>query len=101
MRVRLPRHERCPERLRPGSLDDGHDPALAVEPATTFSADALQGACERLSAGDGLYRLLSRFGGDEARDCRLPRPARLTSPGFLHRHRASLLVVALYALLAV
>jgi hypothetical protein len=72
-----------------------------VEPSTAFSADALQGACERLSAGDGLHRLLARFGGDEARDCRLPLPARATSPGFLRRHRASLLVVALYALLAV
>lgn len=72
-----------------------------MEPSTTFSADALQGACERLSAGDGLHRLLARFGGDEARDCRLPLPARATSPGFLRRHRASLLVVALYALLAV
>ena len=30
-----------------------------------------------------------------------PCPARATSPGFLRRHRASLLVVALYALLAV
>ena len=73
----------------------------AVEPSTTFSADALQGACERLSAGDGLHELLARFGGDEARDCRLPMPARATSPGFLRRHRATLLVVALYALLAV
>ncbi len=76
-------------------------PPPEVEPSTTFSADALQGACERLSAGDGLHGLLARFGGDEARDCRLPLPARATSPGFLRRHRASLLVVALYALLAV
>jgi len=84
--------------------DSGHDPCdpkLAVEPTTIFSADALQGACERLSAGDGLHGLLARFGGDEARDCRLPLPARATSPGFLRRHRASLLVVALYAVLAV
>jgi hypothetical protein len=91
------------DRLTPdgGSWDDTHDPEPGVEPSTTFSADALQGACERLSAGDGLYRFLARFGGDEARDCRLPLPARATSPGFLRRHRASLLVVALYALLAV
>jgi hypothetical protein len=84
-----------------GSWVSSHDPELAVEPTIIFSADALQGACERLSAGDGLHGLLSRFGGDEARDCRLPLPARATSPGFLRRHRASLLVVALYALLAV
>src|SRR5215211_5064905 len=77
------------------------EPELTIEPTTIFSADALQGACERLSAGDGLHGLLSRFGGDEARDCRLPLPARATSPGFLRRHRASLLVVALYAVLAV
>jgi hypothetical protein len=76
-------------------------PESEVEPYTIFSANALQGACERLSAGDGLHGLLARFGGDEARDCRLPLPARATSPGFLRRHRASLLVVALYALLAV
>ena len=69
------------------------DPIQAVEPSTTFSADALQGACERLSAGDGLHGFLARFGGDEARDCRLPLPARATSPGFLRRHRASLLGV--------
>src|ERR671913_1777507 len=84
-----------------GSQGDTCEPATAVEPFTTFSANALQGACERLSAGDGLHGLLARFGGDEARDCRLPLPARATSPGFLRRHRASLLVVALYALLAV
>src|SRR5215211_3623095 len=84
-----------------GSPDDTCNPVTVVEPFTTFSADALQGACERLSAGDGLHGLLARFGGDEARDCRLPLPARATSPGFLRRHRASLLVVALYALLAV
>ena len=85
----------------PGSADDACDPVQAVEPSTIFSADALQGACERLSAGDGLHGLLARFGGDEARDCRLPLPARATSPGFLRRHRASLLVVGFYALLAV
>ncbi len=85
----------------PGSHDDACDPVQAGAPSTTFSADALQGACERLSAGDGLHALLARFGGDEARDSRLPLPARATSPGFLRRHRASLLVVALYALLAV
>ena len=88
-------------RMIPGSHDHACDPVQVVEPSTTFSADALQGACERLSAGDGLHRVLARFGGDEARDCRLPLPARATSPGFLRRHRASLLVVALYALLAV
>src|ERR671910_632541 len=93
---------RTPELIdSPGSLDDTCDPGPEVEPYTTVSADALQGACERLSAGDGLHGLLARFGGDEARDCRLPLPARATSPGFLRRHRASLLVVALYALLAV
>src|SRR5215213_2730897 len=84
--------------VSPGAICE---PATAVEPSTRFSADALQGACERLSAGDGLHGLLARFGGDEARDCRLPLPARATSPGFLRRHRASLLVVAIYALLAV
>ena len=83
------------------SQDGASDTEPGVEPATTFSANALQGACERLSAGDGLLGLLVRFGGDEARDCRLPLPARATSPGFLRRHRASLLVVGLYALLAV
>src|SRR5262249_16193994 len=101
MQGRLLRHERRPGRMSPEPARDGHDPSLTVEPATTFWADGLQGACERLSAGDGLYRVLSRFSGDEARDCRLPRPARLTSPGFLRRHRASLLVVAIYALRAI
>ena len=84
-----------------GVQSNAYDPEPEVEPYTIFSANALQGACERLSAGDGLHGLLARFGGDEARDCRLPLPARATSPGFLRRHRASLLVVALYALLAV
>src|SRR4051812_25082850 len=92
---------REPQRAVWDSQDGASDAEPGVEPATTFSADALQGACERLSAGDGLHGLLARFGGDEARDCRLPLPARATSPGFLRRHRASLLVVALYALLAV
>src|SRR5918993_29652 len=101
--VRRPRRRQSRARrmVIEGSQADPCDPATAVEPSTTFSADTLQGACERLSAGDGLHGLLSRFGGDEARDCRLPLPERLTSPGFLRRHRASLLVVALYALLAV
>ena len=102
-RRRLPGRRQSSTRrmVIPWSYGDACDPAPAVGPSTTFSADALQGACERLSAGDGLHGLLARFGGDEARDCRLPLPARLTSPGFLRRHRASLLVVALYALLAV
>src|SRR5215210_1690166 len=95
------RQSRTQRMVIPGSHASSCDPAQAVEPSTTFSADALQGACERLSAGDGLHALLARFGGDEARDCRLPLPARATSPGFLRRHRASLLVVAIYALLAV
>ena len=101
----LRRHDRrkspaygAPDR---GSQGEACDPGPEVEPSTTFSANALQGACERLSAGDELHGLLARFGGDEARDCRLPLPARVTSPGFLRRHRASLLVVAIYALLAV
>src|SRR5829696_6317744 len=101
----LRRHDRQEPRAY-GALDqwtqgDACDPEPEVKPYTVFSANALQGACERLSAGDGLHGLLARFGGDEARDCRLPLPARATSPGFLRRHRASLLVVALYALLAV
>src|SRR5215213_8601383 len=95
---RLSRGERT---VVSGSQDDPCTPPPEVEPSTTFSADVLQGACERLSAGDGLHGLLARFGGDEARDCRLPLPARATSPGFLRRHRASLLVIGLYALLAV
>ena len=76
-----------------GLQGDVCDPEPAVEPSTTFSVDALQGACERLSAGDALHGFLARFGGDEARDCRLPLPAHATSPGFLRRHRASLLGV--------
>src|ERR671910_57827 len=74
-----------------GAQGNAYDPEPEVEPYTIFSANALQGACERLSAGDGLHGLLARFGGDEARDCRLPLPARATSPGFLRRHRASML----------
>jgi hypothetical protein len=72
-----------------------------VEPITTFSRDALEGACERLRVGDPLHGMLARIGGDEVRDCGLPRPASFTSPGFLRRFRASLVVVLLYALLAV
>ncbi|MFL5759161.1 MAG: hypothetical protein ACJ789_05445 [Thermomicrobiales bacterium] len=72
-----------------------------VPPPITFSADDLQGACERLRFGDGLHHLLARIGGDEARDCRLPRPAHFTSPGFRRRHRATLVVVVLYGLLVV
>jgi hypothetical protein len=66
-----------------------------------FAAEDLQRACEQLGAGDGLHHLLARVGGDEARDCPLPRPERLASPGFLRRHRGSLAVVAIYALLVV
>ena len=95
------RQSRAERTVVPGSQGDSCTPPTEVEPSTTFSADALQGACERLSAGDGLHGFLARFGGDEARDCRLPLPAHATSPGFLRRHRASLLVVAFYALLAV
>ena len=101
----LRRHDRQKSQATVAPIQAEQDGAPSfepeVEPYTIFSADALQGACERLSAGDGLHGLLARFGGDEARDCRLPLPARATSPGFLRRHRASLLVVAIYALLAV
>lgn len=89
----------APPRQRPpraGSI-------AAAPPAQTiaFTADELQGACERLRAGDGLHRLLARIGGDEARDCRLPRPAHFAAPGFARRHRATLAVVGIYVLLAV
>ena len=75
--------------------------APSVIPTATFSADELQGACERLRAGDVLHQLLARIGGEEASDCRLPRPASFTAPGFLRRQRATLAVVALYAVLVV
>lgn len=75
--------------------------ATAVEPTAIFSATELQGACERLSAGDGLHQLLARIGGEEVRDCRLPRPARLISPGSVRRHRATGVTIILYAMLAV
>src|SRR5215207_2065746 len=48
--------------------------------------------CMRCWRGSGATRLVTV-------DC--PLPARATSPGFLRRHRASLLVIAIYALLAV
>jgi hypothetical protein len=59
---------------------DGADPALTVAPITTFSSVPVMGctACSRDSAAT--------------------RPA---TTGFLRRHRASLLVIGLYALLAV
>lgn len=79
----------------------GSRPSAVVEPTTLFTAAELQGARERLTAGDGLHRLLSRIGGEEARDSRLPLPAGLTAPGFLRRHRASVVTVLLYLGLAV
>ena len=45
--------------------------------------------------------MLSKIGGDEARDARLPMPSHLASPGALRRHRATLAVVGIYFLLAV
>ena len=94
---RRPRDRTPMTRPLEGRLDGAGKPA----PVVRFAAGDLQGACDRLSAGDRLHNLLARIGGDEARDCRLPRPDRLTSPGALRRHRGTLAVVALYALLAV
>jgi hypothetical protein len=70
-------------------------------PGIRFSPAELQRARNRLSDGDGLHRLLARIGGDEARDARLPMPAHFVAPGFVRRHRGTLAVVALYALLVV
>ena len=81
----------------PPRVDGAGNPRQVIR----FTASDLQRACEQLSAGDRLHGLLARIGGDEASNCGLPRPAHLTSPGFLRRHRASLLAIALYALLAV
>ena len=68
--------------------------------AVRFAPAELQRAWERLGTGDPVHGLLARIAGDEARDARLPMPAHLASPGALRRHRATLAVVALYALLA-
>ena len=70
-------------------------------PGIRFSPAELQRARDRLSAGDGLHRLLARIGGAEARDARLPMPAHFASPGFVRRHSGTLAVVGLYALLAI
>ncbi len=99
-RNRGPRPARS-SRPIPGTDARSSDPPSAIKPTNVFSPVELQGARERLSAGDGLHRLLSRIGGDEARDSRLPMPESLTSPGFLRRHRGSLATVILYLLLAV
>ncbi len=68
--------------------------------AVRFAPPELQRAWERLGTGDPVHGLLARIAGDEARDARLPMPAHLASPGALRRHRATLAVVGLYALLA-
>ena len=68
--------------------------------AVRFAPAELQRAWERLGTGDPVHGLLARIAGDEARDARLPMPAHLASPGALRRHRATLAVVGLYALLA-
>jgi hypothetical protein len=81
--------------------DTPRQPETTIEAVTTFSADALQAACERLRVGDPLHNALARLGGDELQDCRLPRPRHFTSPGFVRRFRASLVVVLLYMGLAV
>jgi hypothetical protein len=89
-------------RAEPDS-DRGEDAELQVpdvdttiEPTTVFSAAELQGARERLTAGDGLHRILARIGGDEATDSTMPLPARLIAPGFLRRHLASVATILLY-----
>jgi hypothetical protein len=71
-----------------------------IEPTTVFSPEELQQARERLTAGDGLHRLLAHIGGDEASDSSLPLPT-LGAPGFLRRHRASVVTVVLYLTLVV
>ena len=72
-----------------------------IQPTTAFSPDELQQARERLTAGDGLHRLLARIGGSEARDSTLPLPMEIAAPGFFRRHRASVVTVILYFSLVV
>ncbi len=101
----VPRRRRGPRPARggppQGQIAAPDSPDSVVEPFNAFSAIELQAARERLNAGDGLHRLLSRIGGDEARDSRLPMPKSLTSPGFVRRHRGTLATVIVYILLAV
>jgi len=61
-----------------------------------FSPEELQGARTRLTTGDGLHHLLAKIGGDEASDLTLPLPTELAAPGFLRRHRASVVTVVTY-----
>ena len=76
-------------RPEPGS-DRGEDTGpkvpevdTTIEPTTVFSAAELQGARERLTAGDGLHRMLARTPRTGAREERVhgprsPPPARPT-----------------------
>src|SRR5215217_6703489 len=100
-RVTLPNGHGRPDGTRHLQRVDPSDVQERVngERSIRFAPDELQRARERLSVGDPLHRFLSRIGGDEARDARLPMPAHLAAPGALRRHRGSLAVVALYALL--
>lgn len=72
------------------------DAGPPIEPTTVFSPEELQRARERLTAGDGLHRLLARVGGSEASDSTLPLPIQIAAPGFFRRHRASVVTVILY-----
>lgn len=95
-----------PDRVYPHRRRDDHEtcstfPNAPIEPITVFSLAELQGARERITAGDGLHHLLAWIGGNEASDSSLPLPTRLIAPGSLRRHRASVATVLLYFTLVV
>lgn len=92
----LGRGQRTSDRRRLGDQPHGSRLDTAIEPTTVFSPGELQGARERLTAGDGLHRLLAWIGGNEASDSSLTLPAEIGAPGFFRRHRASVVTVMLY-----